>query len=98
MRKADGGERRKAVGDVHLDIYGIGVDPENSGGANSGEHGIGSGSEDLQPRPAARNPRYPRVAEVDRILQQMRSGAGPPAPIVAEIPPAHRRLERLDPE
>jgi hypothetical protein len=35
---------------------------------------------------------------VDRILQQIRPGAGKPVPILAEIPPTHRRLDRSDPE
>jgi hypothetical protein len=38
VRKPDGGERRQAAADVDLDFDRLGVDTQNGGGSDSGEH------------------------------------------------------------
>jgi hypothetical protein len=43
VRKADGREARQTIGDVHFDVHGVGIDPENGGGPDTGEHAIGPG-------------------------------------------------------
>ena len=60
VRQADGAERGETAADVHLDVHGIGVDAEDGGGTNAGEHALKvkavcPGAEP-RPRPRVRNP------------------------------------------
>ena len=94
LREADGGEGRKTIGDVDLDVHRVGVDPEDGGGANSGKHGIGS---DLGLAT------YPGPMELP-VPGGRKSGPNPaagsdPVPDARcrswRRPPAHRRLFQI---
>ena len=78
VRQTHGGEGGKPVGDVHLDVHRVGIDPEDGGGADSGKHRDAAPGWGSQPIRGRRTAEYPAIAEVDRILQQ-NSAAAPVA-------------------
>jgi hypothetical protein len=88
--EADSGERRQTIGDVHFDVYRIGVDTQDGGGPDSSKHVIGKG---LGKLPAGRKRPVPRSRECGPNPAATLGRCGRPTAWTrtVEFPPARRR-------